>query len=1111
MKKPYITLLFATLAIIQPHAQTDRLSASVSYIPNEPSVSQPAVSSGRITDIAPSPAEVYAPFGPQDATCFRNPPRVYWPETWFHFIGGNVSREGITADLQAIRQAGISGVHWFHGNFGGLWSGIQEGIKALTPEWEDMVAYVGQQADSLGLRLTLQTCPGWAMAGGPWIKPENAMRHLEWSRTDLDGARQSVANLQLPIPQNATEEWRNWQDICVLAFHTPLGDTDMRLNPENVQSTDKQDWQACLTGTLQGTLHLPDAGSHTVQFTLPQDKTIRTVKLPAVNTWNHPWVFQPDVHITLAGRQADGQRDTLLCTNIPMSNWQDTMPLELACNEIPHPQCYELTITHRHPMTLGQIQLLSAAHKNHWRAEAGWTLMANETSQEHTRQSIASFVSQDEVIDLTDHTDKQGNLLWKLPDHRKWTILRIGHINTGAKNGPAPAEATGWECNKLDPSGAEIQFTNYVGRLMNGPLSKHPAAGLLMDSWECLTQTWTPNMEQDFEQRTGYALRRWMPALMGYVVGDQETTSRFLLDWRRVLTRLYCDNFFRRMTELAHKQGMKIQYETAGGDVVPMDPMEYYKYADVPMCEFWQPFEEGFVGDANFKPIRPTASAARLYGKTRVAAEAFTSFQLTWDEHWQMLRDVANFNMAEGVTHTVFHTYTHNPHTHFLPPGTSFGSSIGTPFLRQQTWWPYMSEFTQCLARTGYMLERGTPVSDVLWLLGDEAMHRPNQHAPFPKGYHYDYCNTDILMHRLTVKDGQLYTPEGIAYRVLWIPENQRMLPATVERIDTLLRQGARIIASAPNSPATLMDGKRNEKLFRQAVKRIWGKRQKAGLYHVGKGMLAVGMNIGEALKAMQLKPDVQSADSKLLWLHRQTQDADWYFVAAPPQGTFKGKVCFHSQGIPEEWNPINGQIWKVNATQSDGYTTLDLDLKRAESRFIVFRHRGTSPAIQRPTAQKGQTIRIEGPWQLDFPTGWGAPAEISITSLKPWKDLPLGNEGRSFSGTATYTTTFNIDKVEKETSYMLDLGKVDMIADVYVNEHPVSVLWTEPYITETSDLLRQGNNTLTVKVTSTWFNRLAYDASQPESERKTWTISGPAPNSPLRESGLMGPVTISY
>ena len=89
--------------------------------------------------------------------------------------------------------------------------------------------------------------------------------------------------------------------------------------------------------------------------------------------------------------------------------------------------------------------------------------------------------------------------------------------------------------------------------------------------------------------------------------------------------------------------------------------------------------------------------------------------------------------------------------------------------------------------------------------------------------------------------------------------------------------------------------------------------------------------------------------------------------------------------------------------------------------------------------------------------------------------------------------------------------GILNMIADVYVNEHPVSVLWTEPYITEISDLLRQGNNTLTVKVTSTWFNRLAYDASQPESERKTWTISGPAPNAPLRESGLMGPVTISY
>ena len=177
------------------------------------------------------------------------------------------------------------------------------------------------------------------------------------------------------------------------------------------------------------------------------------------------------------------------------------------------------------------------------------------------------------------------------------------------------------------------------------------------------------------------------------------------------------------------------------------------------MCEFWQPFSN-FLHNFNYKPIRPTVSAARMYGKPRVSAESFTSFVLTWDEHWQMLRDVANQNMLHGLTHFVFHTYTHNPGATKYFPGTSFGSNIGTPFLRGQTWWKHMPAFTSYLARCTYLLERGKPVSSVLWYLGDEYEHKPDQYYPFPVGYRYDYCNTDALLNRIGVCDGKWTTPD---------------------------------------------------------------------------------------------------------------------------------------------------------------------------------------------------------------------------------------------------------------------------------------------------------------------------------------------------------------
>ena len=138
--------------------------------------------------------------------------------------------------------------------------------------------------------------------------------------------------------------------------------------------------------------------------------------------------------------------------------------------------------------------------------------MAKEPFQEHTLQSEAAFVDPLQIHDLSGMMDASGTLKVANPGGR-WTVLRIGHVNSGQRNGPAPPEATGWECNKFDVKGARMQFSNYVGMLQEGPLGGS-ADGMLMDSWECRTQTWTATMESDFARERGYSLREWMPALL---------------------------------------------------------------------------------------------------------------------------------------------------------------------------------------------------------------------------------------------------------------------------------------------------------------------------------------------------------------------------------------------------------------------------------------------------------------------------------------------------------------------------------------------------------------------------------------------------------------------
>lgn len=1060
----------------------------------------------------PSGEVLQAPFGESDQETFQSPPLIYHPETWFHLIGGNVSKKGITADLEAIAGAGFSGIQLFHGQFGGSWPGVEEQITCLSPLWDDAIRHVGEECRRLGLRFTMQNCPGWAMSGGPWIEPSRAMRHLAWSRTDVVAGSTTVV---LPLPDQMDEEWRDYRDIAVLAFPTPQDDTGEPLQPMTIQSNRPEfRWEDCLQGKPEGSLSLPPApeGEPTwVEVTFPDAVALRTVEFSNVEGFNHAWCYEPGVTVTIQGVLPDGTRRDILHTPMPQSNWQDNRPISLACSEVPGVKTYRISVENRRTMILRSLCLFSAARKNNWESEAGWTLRSPVRAGEHPDQSPSAFVDPDQIRDLSSAMDGQGILRWEVPEG-KWTILRIGHVNTGQRNAPAPPEGTGWECDKLSEAGPDAHFAGYIGRLSGpgGPLSGGLLNGMLMDSWECRTQTWTTNMEAEFDSLSGYPLRPWLPAVFGYVVGDHETSFRFLRDWRATIGDLFANRFYGRMARLAKNNGLTVSYETAAGDVFPADILEYYKYADIPMCEFWQPFSDGYVGSLNFKPIKPTASAARLYGKPRIAAEAFTSFALTWDEHFDMLKEVANINSIEGVTHFVFHTYTHNPQTGFLPPGTSFGAGIGTPFLRGQTWWKHMPEFVNYLSRCSFLLERGKPVSDVLWYLGDEICHKPDQQVPFPEGYKYDYCNPDILLNRLDVRGGMLVTPEGLEYRLLWLPDTPRMLPQTLEKLRELVRRGAALVGEAPRGLATLADGNRAQRRFDKAVQDLWGTNPQPGLRHVGKGVVISGMTIAEALRELQMAPDVTGSGA--LWTHRRAEGADWYFISAPKDGDFRGTLDFRSSGNAGLWDPVTGAVLPVKHVRHGERTSVTFDLPKAGSCFVVFRQTGQPQTVEEDAAQNGDPVSIPltGPWTLTFPPGWDAPDALRMGELKAWKDLNLSPEAKAFSGTATYVTTFDAGEVKPGVSGTLDLGRVEMVAVVSLNGKPVRTLWTPPYRADLTGLIEPGENTLTVEVTSTWFNRLVYDAGQPESLRKTWTINGPSKDAPLRDSGLLGPVVLN-
>ena len=193
---------------------------------------------------------------------------------------------------------------------------------------------------------------------------------------------------------------------------------------------------------------------------------------------------------------------------------------------------------------------------------------------------------------------------------------------------------------------------------------------------------------------------------------------------------------------------------------------------------------------------------------------------------------------------------------------------------------------------------------------------------------------------------------------------------------------------------------------------------------------------------------------------------------------------------------------------KADGDRTwVKLDLVASESCFVVFQK--GAPGESYKEKRKVSTIPFVHDWILRYPEGWGVPESIRVSALKPWKDLDVSDEGKAFSGSVRYETQVDIAK-EPGKQYVLDLGQVDMVASVSVNGKFVRNLWCAPYKVDVTCALQDGANTLSIEVTSTWFNRLVYDASLPEPERKTWVLRWPSKDALLQPCGLMGPVEVT-
>lgn len=735
-------------------------------------------------------------------------------------------------------------------------------------------------------------------------------------------------------------------------------------------------------------------------------------------------------------------------------------------------------------------------------------------SQEGDRPVIVQ-----EVIDITDKVGADGHLEWSVPAG-KWIILRTGHRMTGSKLLIAQPEANGLSVDWLNGKAVDIQFENLHAPIIGeaGTLTGTTLQYLGDDSFEDGFPNWTQSILQKFEHYRKYDPRPYLPVLNGYIVGSAEISDRFLHDYRKTVADLMADEHYTQFAKRCHENGLLVRNEGAGpsrSGTMCMDTLKNLGRSDLPTGEFWLGLkhdEEGGLDEKQSygvtrleggqnKVTKMVASAAHIYGKKTASAESFTSVR-HWLDYPGNMKQAADRAFCEGINHFLIHTSTAT-RPEDGKPGYEYGA--GTHFNPNVTWWSQSGPFLAYLGRCQYLLQQGLFVADVLYYNGDVAPNivEPKHTDPsLGKGYDYDVCNEEVLLTRLSVKNGRIVLPDGMSYRVLVLPVDRRMPVPVIKKIEELVKAGATVIGPKPEKDPGLLNYPNCDAEVRKTADEVWANKR-----------VHANTSIREVLLKDGVQPDFEYDDQNAFidFIHRREGDTDIYFIANRHNRPEKVKATFRVKNKqPALWDAVSGEKRDLGAWEaSSGRTTIPLEFEPFGSMFIIFS--GTPKkrkAVNFPTVKDIQEIK--GSWEVKFDTNWGGPASAEFPALTDWTEH--ADEGiKYYSGAAGYVKRFDMDVMPAAGAKLyLDLGVVKNLASVKLNGQDLGIVWTHPWRVDITKAVKGKNNLLEVEVINLWPNRLIGDALLPAEKRLTRTNIKLKDDAVLLPSGLLGPVRIS-
>ncbi len=1032
---------------------------------------------------------------------------------YWYWINDDISKEGITKDLIAMKKAGIGGAL-----IGNINPAHKDGkVPMLSEDWWSHMVHAVEEGKRIGVDIGVFNCPGWSQSGGPWVDYKKAMRYLTYSETKVLGGKQLTVKLPQPkkefqdthtfafkssdIEEKSTQfiptkVSANWSDLNVKILTDGNKEDDTSFEPKKGEALEIN-FQLSEPITARSITIIPSS-AFKCNMTLSaivdgKEKIVKEFLFDRFRiTPNVASIETGDFATILPDTKA--QQFILKCTNFN-SRKKEYGFAEINISEAPVLDKY----------------IEKQLGKMHSTPKPNWDTYIFKKQEAFKNKSL--FINPNQVIDVSNKLDENGVLNWNTPAG-KWTIMRMGMTPTGTKNAPAAPQGVGYEIDKMNSELAQYHFDNFVGELLKRipEESKSAFKYVVADSYEQGSQNWTDGYEVKFKEKYGYDPVPFLPVLSGRIVGSVEESERFLWDLRRSIADDVAYEYVGGLRKASNKHNLKTWLENYGHWGFPGEFMMYGGQSDLISGEFWN---EGTLGNIECKA---SSSTSHTYGKPITSAEAFTSSRRAYLRHPAMLKKRGDWALTEGINHFVMHLYIQQSDDNRKP---GMNAWFGTEFNRHNTWFSQADTYLDYLRRCQHLLQQGKYVADVCYFIGEDAPIMTGGRVPeIPKGYSYDYINAEVILNRLSVKDGRFVLPDGMSYKVMVLPPFKTMRPELLTKLEHLVAQGGIILGQKPEKSPSLQNYPASDEEVKNIASKLWAGTYKDGKMTIqyGKGKVMDGYELSEVFTDINLAKDVNvSEDAPVLWIHRNMPGMDIYFVTNQSDKTIDLSPVFrvNKKMKAQLWDAVTGEM-RVLPEYEITETGIKVPLKMtaAQSWFVVFAkdddNTGVKPAYNAnfPEYQKLKTI--DTPYEVDFKNKDIAPKEpVIFNELIDWRNSN-DEQIQFYSGTALYKTNFNIDELPKNQDIYLNLGKVSVMAKVKLNGKYIGGVWMSPFRLNISEALKTGENKLEIEVVNLWRNQLIKDKQRPEDEKYTWIVVDKITSkSKIQPSGLIGPVII--